>query len=116
MSLILASPLLFLLSSGACSVPPRPDHFGIFQPQGASAATMTKPPMGWSTFSHYQRNFTGQDVLNNADALVSTGLAAKGYQFVNIDGGWMTNQRDARGNLQVDLSKFSDGMLPIAEQ
>ncbi|MGP9023097.1 ricin-type beta-trefoil lectin domain protein [Streptomyces sp. BR1] len=68
------------------------------------------PPMGWNDWAHYQCGVTEQTVTANADALVSTGLAAKGYTTVTVDDCWMAKSRDAQGNLVADPVKFPHGM------
>ena len=73
------------------------------------------PPMGWNDWAHYQCGFTAQTVLDNAHALVSTGLAALGYDTVTIDDCWMLRDRDASGNLQVDTKRFPNGMKSVAD-
>jgi len=50
-----------------------------------------------------------------ADALVDTGLAALGFTQLNIDSGYLLRDRDARGVLQVDPSKFPHGMRSISD-
>lgn len=72
-------------------------------------------PMGWNDWAHYQCNFTAQTVVENAQALVKTGLAARGYQTVTIDDCWMARDRDARGNLQPDPGRFPQGMQAVAD-
>src|SRR5580704_10742880 len=47
------------------------------------------PPMGWNDWAHYQCGFNAQTILDNATALVKTGLAARGYNTVTIDDCWM---------------------------
>ncbi|MFD9302819.1 ricin-type beta-trefoil lectin domain protein [Streptomyces sp. NPDC060048] len=68
------------------------------------------PPMGWNNWAHYMCDIDEAKVVANADALVSTGLAAKGYDTVTVDDCWMTKSRDADGNLVVDTEKFPHGM------
>jgi alpha-galactosidase len=116
MSLMMAAPLLVLLSSGPCVLPAPQGPARPIRPRWDFTRLTRRPPMGWSTWTQYQRNFTAQNVIDNACALVTTGLASKGYRFVNIDGGWMAPERDAQGNLQPDPDKFPNGMLPIAQQ
>ena len=74
------------------------------------------PPMGWNDWAHYQCGYTAQTILDNAHALVSTGLAALGYDTVTIDDCWMQKDRDASGNLQVDPQRFPNGMKPVADE
>lgn len=84
----------------------------IAAPSTRLAAT---PPMGWNDWAHYQCNFTAQTILDNAKALVSSGLAARGYDTVTIDDCWMQKHRDAAGNLQPDPARFPHGMKPVAD-
>lgn len=73
------------------------------------------PPMGWNDWAHYQCGFTAQTILDNAQALVNSGLAAAGYDTVTIDDCWMQKSRDARGNLQPDPRRFPQGMKSVAQ-
>ncbi|MET9468843.1 ricin-type beta-trefoil lectin domain protein [Streptomyces sp. NPDC006544] len=73
------------------------------------------PPMGWNNWAHYMCDIDEAKVVANADALVSTGLAAKGYDTVTVDDCWMTKSRDADGNLVVDTAKFPHGMAWLGE-
>jgi len=74
------------------------------------------PPMGWNDWSYYQCGENEQIVLANARALVTSGLAAKGYDTVTIDDCWMAQNRDAAGNLVADPTKFPDGMAYVGAQ
>ncbi|KAM7270445.1 hypothetical protein ACFE04_029659 [Oxalis oulophora] len=49
------------------------------------------------------------------DALVSTGLAKLGYNYVNIDDCWAEVKRDAEGNLLPRNSTFPSGMKALAD-
>ena len=46
------------------------------------------PVMGWSGWSFLRLGANSAQVEGEANALVSTGLAAAGYQYVNLDDGW----------------------------
>jgi Alpha galactosidase C-terminal beta sandwich domain/Alpha galactosidase A len=46
------------------------------------------PVMGWSGWSFLRLGANSSQVQGEAKALVSTGLAAAGYQYVNLDDGW----------------------------
>jgi len=74
------------------------------------------PPMGWNDWSYYQCGENEQIVLANARALVSSGLAAKGYNTVTIDDCWMSPNRDAAGDLVADPTKFPDGMAYVGAE
>ncbi|MFD9333099.1 ricin-type beta-trefoil lectin domain protein [Streptomyces sp. NPDC060028] len=73
------------------------------------------PPMGWNNWAHYMCDIDEAKVVANADALVSTGLAAKGYDTVTVDDCWMTRSRDDQGNLVVDTAKFPHGMAWLGD-
>ncbi|MCX4746827.1 ricin-type beta-trefoil lectin domain protein [Kitasatospora sp. NBC_01287] len=68
------------------------------------------PPMGWNDWAHYQCGISESTITANADALVSSGLAAKGYTTVTVDDCWMSSSRDSAGNLVADPAEFPHGM------
>jgi alpha-galactosidase len=74
------------------------------------------PPMGWNDWYQYRCGVTEDDVLANAKALVSSGLAKLGYQYVNLDDCWMAPQRAADGQLQADPTTFPHGIAWLAAQ
>jgi alpha-galactosidase len=74
------------------------------------------PPMGWNDWYQYRCNVTEDDVLANARALVSSGLARLGYDYVNLDDCWMAPTRAADGQLQADPTRFPDGIAWLASQ
>jgi alpha-galactosidase len=80
---------------------------------GDGAALAVTPPMGWNDWAHYQCTETEQSIEQNAAALVSTGLAAAGYNTVTIDDCWMASARDANGNLQANAASFPHGMAAL---
>ena len=76
----------------------------------------TTPPMGYNNWSFYQCKISEDVILAQAKALVSTGLAKKGYDTVTIDDCWMSKQRDKDGTLVADAQKFPHGMMWMGEQ
>ena len=71
---------------------------------------VTSPPMGWSSWNCFRNNIDSEKILGIAEALIKTGLAEKGYKFVNLDDNWHSSMRDANGNLQGDLERFPLGI------
>ncbi len=67
------------------------------------------PPMGWNSwYIHYDR-VTDADIRAAADALVTSGMADFGYQYVNIDDCWTKKKgdepyRDARGTILTNAN------------
>jgi alpha-galactosidase len=53
--------------------------------QGKLALT---PPLGWNSWNVWGLQVNADRVKAAADAMVSSGLAAHGFQYVNIDDGW----------------------------
>ncbi|MFC0540267.1 NEW3 domain-containing protein [Kutzneria chonburiensis] len=74
------------------------------------------PPMGFNDWQHYRCDITEQTILSNATALVTTGLARHGYNYVNVDDCWMASQRDADGVLQANPATFPHGIGWLAGQ
>ncbi|MFJ9416509.1 glycoside hydrolase family 27 protein [Streptomyces sp. NPDC101227] len=74
------------------------------------------PPMGWNNWSYYMCDINEKVVLDNARALVRTGLAKKGYDTVTVDDCWMAKQRGPQGELVPDQAKFPHGMAYIGRE
>ncbi|MFE7780082.1 glycoside hydrolase family 27 protein [Streptomyces nigrescens] len=89
---------------------------GAPRPAGAYPNLAPRPPMGWNNWSYYMCDLDQKVVLGNARALVRTGLARKGYRTVTVDDCWMSRQRDDRGRLVADRTKFPHGMAHLGEQ
>src|ERR1700684_2784990 len=68
------------------------------------------PPMGWNDWYQYRCGVTENDVLANARAMVSSGLARLGYNYINLDDCWMAPQRAADGALQGAPTRFPPGV------
>ena len=64
------------------------------------------PPMGWNDWYQYECKVSDAVMRAQADALVSSGMKAAGYTYVNIDDCWQ-GERDAQGNIQPN-SDFPD--------
>ena len=73
-----------LLLAGAVVTGPAAGAATAYPPGGPDQT----PVMGWSGWSFLRLGADTQQVEGEARALVSTGLAAAGYRYVNIDDGW----------------------------
>jgi alpha-galactosidase len=73
------------------------------------------PPMGWNSWNTFGCNINEQLIRTTADAMVSSGMAAAGYKYVNIDDCWMAPQRDAEGRLAADPVRFPNGIKALAD-
>ena len=81
---------------------------------GGSTALAATPPMGWNSWNTFNCSPSDSLIRAIADAMVSSGMAAAGYVYVNIDDCWM-NGRDASGNLRPDSTKFPNGISAVAD-
>lgn len=64
------------------------------------------PPMGWNSWNIWGKEITAGRIREAADRLVRSGLAAHGYQYINIDDGW-AGGRDASGRIRPN-ARFGD--------
>src|ERR1017187_5310556 len=60
------------------------------------------PPMGWSSWNSFSNTVDSQVIVDQAKAMIATGMHKVGYQYINIDEGWWLGQRDEHGNIVVD--------------
>jgi alpha-galactosidase len=72
------------------------------------------PPMGWNDWNSFGCNVSAQLVQQTADQIVSSGMQAAGYQYVNIDDCWMSSSRSSTGHLVPDPAKFPAGVTGVA--
>ena len=70
------------------------------------------PQMGWNSWNAYGMANDAKRTRAAADAMVKSGLAAKGFMYINIDDGWQ-NGRTADGEIKT-TEKFGD-MKSIAD-
>lgn len=75
----------------------------------------TTPQMGWNSWNYFGCNVDEQLIQEIADAMVSTGLAGLGYEYVNIDDCWAAFSRDSQNNLVPEASTFPSGMVALAD-
>src|SRR6266516_2353864 len=72
---------------------------------GANQLALT-PPMGWNSWNVWAQTVTAERVRQAADGMVNSGLAARGYQYINIDDTWEA-KRDANGEILTN-EKFGN--------
>ena len=72
------------------------------------------PPLGYCSWNDCASEVTEQRIKRVTRALIDTGLAAKGYRYVNVDEGWLAS-RDADGAMVEDRRKFPSGMRALGE-
>ncbi|MFC7752647.1 glycoside hydrolase family 27 protein [Tsukamurella soli] len=88
-------------------------HAPVRYPPGAKAADTAVPLMGWNSWNLFGCNVNEHDVEAEADALVSSGLAARGYRTVTVDDCWFDPRRAPDGSLRADPQRFPHGMAAL---
>ncbi|MDP4285052.1 MAG: glycoside hydrolase family 27 protein [Bacteroidota bacterium] len=73
------------------------------------------PPMGWNSWNHFHRDINEQLIMDEADALVASGMKDAGYEYINLDDCWMALTRDKDGNLRSDPERFPHGIKYLAD-
>ena len=79
-----------------------------------SASLAPTPPMGWNSWNKFGCNVSDKLIREMADAMVSSGMQAAGYQYVNIDDCWQVS-RDASGTIVADPTRFPSGIKALAD-
>ncbi|KAI4991161.1 hypothetical protein ZWY2020_039532 [Hordeum vulgare] len=73
------------------------------------------PQMGWNSWNHFGCKIDEATIQKIADAMVDTGLAKLGYEYINLDDCWAAYNRDSQGNLVANASTFPSGMRALAD-
>jgi alpha-galactosidase len=71
------------------------------------------PPMGWNSWNKFACNVDEKLIRQVADAMVSSGMKAAGYTYINIDDCWH-GDRDSLGFIHPDPTRFPSGMKALA--
>lgn len=91
------------------------------------------PYLGWSSWSlqatqnkdvnpqGYSSWLNEAHIIEQADAMVSTGLQAAGYEYINIDAAWYADIArvpgfDEHGRVTPNLTRFPNGMNHVADE
>lgn len=75
-------------------------------PAAARQIAVPAPPMGWSSWNSFSNTIDSKIVMEQAKAMVASGMKQAGYQYINIDEGWWLGARDANGNIVVDAKQW----------
>ena len=72
------------------------------------------PPMGWNSWNLFACDIDEDLVKGIADAMVESGMADVGYEYVNLDDCWQV-ERDAQGVIVADPERFPSGIAALAD-
>ena len=87
---------------------------------GATKGVARTPPLGFNTWNHFACDgISGEVMMRTADLMVSTGLHAAGFEYVNSDDCWMlagANRSGGGTGPQVpNPSKFPGGIEKVIQ-
>lgn len=87
---------------------------GAAQAQKFEGIALT-PQMGWNSWNKFACEINEELIRETADAMVEKGLAAAGYDYINLDDCWHAAERDADGFIQCDAERFPSGIKALAD-
>ncbi|MCB4858092.1 NPCBM/NEW2 domain-containing protein [Sphingobium sp. PNB] len=70
------------------------------------AGSAQVPPMGWNSWNAFFTHVDEEKLMGSAERIRDTGLAQKGYRYINIDDGWWIRRRVSDGKLMIRTDKF----------
>jgi alpha-galactosidase len=84
---------------------------------GGKDALALTPPLGWNSWNVWGGNVTADHVRAAADGMVSSGLAAQGYTYINIDDAWEGGWRKGpNGRYDVAAGRDANGEIVTNEK
>jgi alpha-galactosidase len=72
------------------------------------------PPMGWNSWNLFEEEVSDKLIREIADALVTSGMAQAGYQYIVLDDFWVGG-RNAHNELFPDPVRFPNGIKALAD-
>lgn len=102
-SAALLSPALAAAQSHAAGVDPlAPTARWSAYTQGSADL----PPMGWNSWNAFNTDIDEAKILGSAKRMVDSGLAAKGYRYLNLDDGWWLKRRSSDNRILIRTDRF----------
>src|SRR5262245_39940656 len=71
-----------------------------------TAGRAATPPMGWNSWNAFASAVDEEKVMGSAQRIIDSGLASKGYRYINLDDGWAAKRRESDGHLIIRTDKF----------
>lgn len=71
-----------------------------------AAGSAQLPPMGWNSWNAFYTEVDEEKLMGSAQRILDTGLARKGYRYINIDDGWALKRRTSDDRLILRADKF----------
>jgi alpha-galactosidase len=74
------------------------------------AGRAATPPMGWNSWNAFASQVDEEKVMGSVQRIIDSGLAAKGYRYINLDDGWAARRRESDGRLIIRTDKFPSAL------
>jgi len=107
-ALLLAAAMQAVAPLAASADPLDPTARWTAYARGAAAL----PPMGWASWNAFNSDIDEEKVLASARIIVDSGLAQKGYRYIDIDDGWWLRRNQPDGRMVIRAAKFPSARLP----
>jgi alpha-galactosidase len=70
-----------------------------------------RPPMGWNSWNAFASDIDEAKLMGSARVIVETGLAAKGYRYIDLDDGWWLRRQASDGRIVIRAAKFPSAAI-----
>eukprot|EP01043_Picozoa_sp_COSAG02_P018836 COSAG02_NODE_891_length_16139_cov_29.045885_5_plen_752_part_00 len=80
----------------------------------ATRGLFAAPALGWNHWNAFHCDVSERLVVAMADAMVASGMAAAGFEYINLDDCWMV-ERAANGSITPDPVRFPSGIKALAD-
>ena len=71
------------------------------------------PPMGWNSWNKFHCNINETLITQTVDLIIQTGLADKGYKYINLDDCWQIARNATTNEIIEDKTTFPSGMASL---
>ena len=69
------------------------------------------PPMGWNSWNCFASKVSQKDIEKAAEAMVKSGLADHGWNYINIDDFWQNRPREKHDETLMGPERLPDGTI-----
>ena len=69
------------------------------------------PPMGWNSWNCFAGKVSQKDIEKAAEAMVNSGLADHGWNYINIDDFWQNRPREKHDDTLMGPERMPDGTI-----
>ena len=69
------------------------------------------PPMGWNSWNCFAGKVTQKDIEKAAEAMIKSGLADHGWNYINIDDFWQNRPREKHDATLMGPERLPDGTI-----